>query len=95
MELLFEFLVDLFFEGSIEIAKNKKVSKWIRYPLMILISIFVLGIIFLIAFVGISLAIENDKMGIYGGILFLSIDALLIFGIARKIRKVLKEKNDK
>lgn len=40
MELLFEFLGEIFFEGIIEIIKNKKISKWIRYPLFLLISVF-------------------------------------------------------
>lgn len=32
MELLFEILGEIFFEGIFEIIKNKNISKWIRYP---------------------------------------------------------------
>ena len=40
MEYLFEFIAELLLEGSLEISKNKKISKWIRYPLLITISLF-------------------------------------------------------
>lgn len=30
MEFVIELLLDLIIEGSIEVGKNKKVSKWIR-----------------------------------------------------------------
>lgn len=53
MDILFEIVFDLLFEGSLEIASDKKISKWIRYPLIVLliflftvviVSLFVLGI---------------------------------------------------
>jgi len=40
MEFLIEELLNLIFEGSIEISSNKKVSKWIRYPLIVIIILF-------------------------------------------------------
>ena len=46
MDIVFEALVDLFLEGTFELTKNKKVSKWIRYPLMVIISL-IFGRIFL------------------------------------------------
>lgn len=40
MELVIEFLIEVFvetfIEASDEIVKNKKISKWIRYPIIIL-----------------------------------------------------------
>lgn len=33
MEFILEFIFDLVFESSMEIAKDKKIKKWIRYPL--------------------------------------------------------------
>ena len=43
LEIVFEFL----FEGIIEVIKNKKVSKWIRYPLFILVTLLYTCISFL------------------------------------------------
>lgn len=40
LDELFEFILELVVEGSIEISKNKKINKWIRYPLIALIIIF-------------------------------------------------------
>lgn len=53
MEFLIEFLCELLFEGSIEISSNKKASKWIRYPLIVLIIGFFCFVIFGLIFVGI------------------------------------------
>lgn len=34
MDELIEFILDLLLEGGIELSANKKVSKWIRYPII-------------------------------------------------------------
>ena len=51
MDLLIEIILELILEGSIEISSNRKVPKWIRYPLIliltILFSIIIVGIFIL------------------------------------------------
>lgn len=37
MDLLFEIIMELFLEGSIEINSNERVSKWIRYPILVML----------------------------------------------------------
>ena len=37
MDDVIEFILELILEGTIEISSNKKVPKWIRYPLIALI----------------------------------------------------------
>ncbi len=54
MDLLFEFLGELFFEGIIEIIKNKKISLVIRIPIYIIFSAFTLGIAFVLAYIGLK-----------------------------------------
>ena len=41
MEYVIEFILELLVDGTIEILPNKKVSKWIRYPLGILVGLFI------------------------------------------------------
>ncbi|MFQ8706243.1 MAG: hypothetical protein ACLR9T_09275 [Thomasclavelia sp.] len=37
MEIIFELIGELFIESSVELIFNKKISWWIRFPLIILI----------------------------------------------------------
>lgn len=83
MDLLFEFLGELIFEGSIELSKNKKVPKWIRYPLIVFILLLFLIVDFLFVFVSITILKEN----IIGGILF------SIFTIFFIVMSIIKFKN--
>ena len=43
MDTLFEFILELFVEGGVEIGSDKKVSRWIRYPLILFVSLFFIG----------------------------------------------------
>ena len=40
MEFIIECILELLLEGSIEVLPNKKISKWIRYPLAIFVILF-------------------------------------------------------
>lgn len=92
MEILFELL----FEGSFEIVKNRKISKWIRYPLFFLFAIFFLLIIFLIGFIGILLLFRKESYSIYGGLIFILFDiVLLASGIRNFIKEYQSKKNKK
>lgn len=73
-----EFIGELLLEIVMYIPKNKKISKWIRYPLLLLViglySFIVLGLI--------SLSIELVlKQKFLTAILFISVDILLIGGL--------------
>lgn len=45
MDFVFEIILELILEGSIEIGANKKVSKWIRYPLLLIAAMFYFAVI--------------------------------------------------
>lgn len=93
MDIIFEFLFDLFIEGSFEVANSKKISLWIRIPFMIIISLFILGIIGLIGYVGIySLIKPTESFSIVAGIVLLLIDITLIISIIVKFNKKIKER---
>jgi len=84
MEFLIEELLNLIFEGSIEISSNKKVSKWIRYPLIVIIILFFSVIIFGLLILGI--AIMEDNM--LAGILIVLLSLILLVGCIIKFRKI-------
>lgn len=65
MEDIIELILDLILEGSIEISKNKKLPKWIRYPLIGLITLFFSFIIILIFTLGIMISNESALLGMF------------------------------
>ncbi len=64
MEYIFEFILELIFEGSIEASQSSKIPKIIRYPLIILIVLFFIAVIGLIFLTGILLLKDNEFLGI-------------------------------
>ncbi len=95
MELLLEIIFELIVEGSVEVAKNRKISKWIRYPLVVLISLFIIAIIGLLTFVGFALVFEGEIYAKLGGILFLIFDIILIISAVKNIKKEIEMKKSK
>ena len=60
MDLLLEFIFDLVLENSMEIAKDKKLNKWIRYPVAFFLSLFIIAVIGTLLFVGIVFIIDEE-----------------------------------
>ncbi len=88
MELLIEFLFELIFEGSIELAQSPKVPKWIRFILIVILMTFILGVIFGIGTVGV-IAIMKGEKGI--GIFLLAVTAILVGGCVYKFIELYKK----
>ena len=65
MDFIFELIFELLFEGGMEVSKNRKISKWIRYPILGLIALFFIAIIGLILFMGISILKDNILGGVF------------------------------
>lgn len=91
MELIFEFICELLLEGSIEISSNKKISKWIRYPLIFLIIFFFLSIIELILFLGIIVFNKN----VIGSLFIISVGVVLLILSIIKFRKIYIKKENR
>lgn len=89
MDLIIEFIGEVIIEGIIELIQNKKISKWIRYPLLIIILLFYAFIIDAIAIV----MIKGFKEDIVLGIFMLLVEVLLIIGIIYIIRKAIYKKD--
>jgi hypothetical protein len=83
IEFVIEFIIDIIIDGGTELTKNKKVSKWIRYPIVIiasLISLAILGLLLLVSF-----SIMDDTL--LGGLIILGFTLLFLGIIIYKARK--------
>ena len=80
MDLIFEFIVELILDGTIELCKSRKVPKFIRYPLIILMALFFAAVICIIILTGIA-ALQ--------GYLILGI-ILILFGLLMLVMAVIK-----
>ncbi len=84
MEYIFEFIMELVLEGGIEVSKSSKIPKYIRYPLIGMLSLFFIAVIGLVFFTGILSLKENILLGV---LLILVGLFLLIMSVIR-FRKV-------
>lgn len=85
MEFILEFIFDLVFESSMEIAKDKKIKKWIRYPLAFVLFLFIIAVIGTIFFVRIMFIFDEEINIKLAGILFIIFDIILIISAIEKI----------
>ena len=91
MEYIFEFILELVLEGSIEVSKSSKIPKYVRYPLIGIISLFFIAVIGLIFFTGILSLKENIILGI----LLILVGLLLLIMSVIKFRKIYLTKINK
>lgn len=80
MEYLFEFILELVLEGSIEASKSSKIPKWIRYLLILMISLFFIGVIGLVFWGGIIALKKNIFVGLF----------LILIGLFMLISSIIK-----
>ena len=88
MDFILELLFELFVEGTLELSKNIKVPKTIRYPLLGLIILFVIAVIVGIFVLGIALFTED----IFFSIMMFALGAFFLVGISIKTYKFFKNK---
>ena len=84
MDLLFEIIMELFLEGSIEINSNERVSKWIRYPILVMLILFFTIITSGMLILGIYFIKENIVMSI----ILIICSLLLLMGSIIKLKSV-------
>ena len=89
MDFILEFLFELLLEGTVELSKNVKVPKTIRYPLLVLIILFVIAMIAGIFVLGIVLFKED----MFFSIMMFALGTFFLVGISVKIYKFVKNKN--
>lgn len=90
MEFIIEVLLELIFEGSIEISSNRKVSKWIRYPLILFIIMLFTSVILGLLIIGVLLFSEN----IYASLFMIFISLVMLVASIIKFKKIYIEKKE-
>jgi len=88
-EIVIDFIVSLFIENTDNIIKNKKISKWIRYP-VIFIAIVLSS---LITIAPIILGIVLLDKNITASVIFILIGTVFTLLMIYKIKKIIKEKD--
>ena len=83
MDDIIEFILELIFECGIEVCKNSKIPKYIRYPLIVIISLSFIAIIGIILFVIFSILKSNLIAGIILLVIVLVMLVLFIFKYGR------------
>jgi len=83
MEYIFEFVLELVLEGSIEVSQNKKIPKYVRYPLIAIVVLFFIAVIGLVFLAGVLSIKEN----IFIGIFFILIGLFMLIMSVIKFRK--------
>lgn len=87
MEFVFELILELFLEGGIEISKNKKISKWIRYPVLALVVLFFVTVLALIFLVGIMMFSTNIPVSLF----LIGVGLIMLVGTILKFRRMYLE----
>lgn len=87
MDILFEFLFELVFEGMMETAKSKKVLMVIRIIAGVLVSAFLLAVIGVVVLVGILSFKDNKPFSVIMFILAIIFTIALILKIVKYIKK--------
>ncbi len=87
MDMLIEALIELIFDNSLELAKNKKISKWIIYPLIILIILFIVGIIGCLMSVGVVMILSKERPQMIIGELIILLAIIFSTIIIKNINK--------
>lgn len=91
MELLFEFILELALEGCIEASKSKRIPKYVKYPLIVLISLFFTAVIGLVFFAGVLILKES----VPAGALFILVGLFMLAACVIKFRKTYMDKRKK
>lgn len=86
MELLMELITELLLEGSLEVAKSRRISKWIRYPAIALLAVLYVAVVALIALTAWIVCRGEGPLWLGVGLLLLD-----IFFVLYSIRKIRKE----
>lgn len=76
MDFLIELIGEILIEGVFFLATNQKISKWIRYPVLVLLILFYSIIIFGILFIGIN----NINVNFGLSLVLIIISVILLIG---------------
>lgn len=84
MDIILEFFLELLVDGVIETSGNKKMSRWIRYPLIALVVLFFGAVIALIFYLAFGLSSHEPV----ASACFFFLGLFLLVGTVLKFRKL-------
>lgn len=84
MDIILELFLELIADGVMEASGNKKLSRWIRYPLMALVVLFFGAVIALVFYLALGLS-SNEPVA---SIAFSVLGLFLLVGTVLKFRKL-------
>ena len=90
MDFLFELLLELIAEGTVELSKSIKVPKYIRYLLIGIIVLFFIAVIGIVLIAGL-VSLEQNLL--LGSIIIALAIFMLIMGIVKFRKTYLTRKN--
>lgn len=91
-EIIFEIIFELVFEGGLEVSKSNKIPKYIRYPLIGIISLCFIAVIGFVFIAGI-VSLKEDY--IFVGIFLIILALFLLIMSVIKFRKAYLAKINK
>lgn len=68
-------------------------SKWIKYPLIVLLALFIFSVIFLIGYIGVITILNKEKTFFWLGVILIIFDIIMIVGCIRKVKLMKKERD--
>ena len=88
LEIVIDFIVSIFFHNADSVMKNKKISKWIRYPVIFITMVLCAFTTIAPIILGIILLNKNT----IASVIFILIGTMFTVLIIYEIKKILKEK---
>lgn len=91
MEILFEFIITLIFEGIYEGARSEKIPTPIRIIFSVIIVLLFLAVLGIFALIGFVLVKNKAPSNICFGILLFLLDVVFVVAVIRKGKRYLKK----
>lgn len=90
IEIVIEFIAEIFIDNTEDIIKNKKISKWIRYP-VIFITILLCALVTVVPIIAGIILLNKNRLA---SIFFIIIGMIFLIGIIYKIRNIIKQRTN-
>lgn len=84
MDIVLEFFLELIVDGGIEASGNKKLSRWIRYPLIALVVLFFGAVIAMMFYLAFGLSSDEPV----ASVIFSLLGLFFLVGTVLKFRKL-------
>ena len=79
-----------------EIARSKKTPAWLRYPLIVLLSLLIVGILGgVLAFAVVLIVVRRGEWDLPLAIVLLVLDGIMIFSAVRKARAYIIKRRER